>query len=62
MAEILYDATVVFCDGFICKYTRKHYQVKAEAVRTPIRDFSHYEVIVPQQSDMPHGVTLEVKI
>lgn len=36
--------------------------VKAKAVRTPIRDFSHYEVTVPQQSDMPHGVTLEVKI
>lgn len=36
--------------------------VKAQALTTPIRDFSQYEITVPQQSDMPHGVTLEVKI
>jgi len=36
--------------------------VKAKAVTTPIRDFNQYEVTVPQQSDMPNGVTLGVKI
>ncbi len=36
--------------------------VTAEAKKKPVRDFSDYEITVPSQSDMPEGVTLDVKI
>lgn len=36
--------------------------VKAEATTNPVRDFSNYTVTVPSQTDMPQGVTLEVKL
>lgn len=36
--------------------------VKTEAKANPVRDFSGYEISVPVQSDMPQGVTLEVKL
>jgi CRISPR-associated protein Csd2 len=35
--------------------------VKAEAKTNPARDFSDYTITIPSQSDMPQGVTLEVK-
>ena len=35
--------------------------VKAVANTNPVRDFSNYKITVPSQSDMPQGVTLEVK-
>ena len=36
--------------------------VKAVANTNPVRDFNDYEITVPSQSDMPQGVTLEVKL
>lgn len=36
--------------------------IKAEAKVKPVRDFSDYEVTVPSQSDMPQGVTVEIKL
>lgn len=36
--------------------------VKTEAKANPVRDFSDYEISVPSQSDMPQGVTLEIKL
>jgi CRISPR-associated protein Csd2 len=36
--------------------------VKAEAKRNPVRDFNDYDIKIPSQSDMPQGVTLEVKL
>ncbi|MDI6808745.1 MAG: type I-C CRISPR-associated protein Cas7/Csd2 [Candidatus Eisenbacteria bacterium] len=36
--------------------------VKAEAKTKPVRDFGDYRISVPSQSDMPKGVTLEVKL
>lgn len=36
--------------------------VKAEANSKPVRDFNGYTFSVPSQSDMPQGVTLEVKL
>ncbi len=36
--------------------------VKTETKANPVRDFSGYEISVPAQSDMPQGVTLEVKL
>ncbi|NOZ68268.1 MAG: type I-C CRISPR-associated protein Cas7/Csd2 [Deferribacteres bacterium] len=36
--------------------------VTAEAKKNPVRDFSDYEVVLPSQSDMPEGVTLDVKL
>lgn len=30
--------------------------------KTPVRDFSDYEISVPSQSNMPQGVTLEIKL
>ncbi|MBC8555848.1 MAG: type I-C CRISPR-associated protein Cas7/Csd2 [Candidatus Brocadiales bacterium] len=36
--------------------------VKTEATANPVRDFSEYEITVPFQSDMPQGVTLEIKL
>jgi CRISPR-associated protein Csd2 len=35
--------------------------VKAEAKNNPARDFSDYTITVPEPTDMPPGVTLEVK-
>lgn len=35
---------------------------KARAKANPIRNFDDYEISVPTQSDMPQGVTLEVKL
>ncbi len=35
--------------------------VKAEAKANPVRDFTDYVITIPNQSDMPQGVTLEVK-
>jgi len=37
-------------------------KVKVEVKQKPARDFSDYAVTVPAQSDMPQGVTLEVKL
>lgn len=37
-------------------------KVKVEAEKKPARDFSDYTVIVPTQTNMPQGVTLEVKL
>jgi CRISPR-associated protein Csd2 len=37
-------------------------KVKAEAKNNPARDFNDYTIIVPAQSDIPKGVTLEVKL
>lgn len=37
-------------------------KVKIEVKQKPARDFSDYAVTVPAQSDMPQGVTLEVKL
>ncbi|MBF0558712.1 MAG: type I-C CRISPR-associated protein Cas7/Csd2 [Nitrospirae bacterium] len=37
-------------------------KVKIEAKQKPTRDFSDYSVIVPSQTDMPEGVTVEVKL
>ncbi|MCL6473331.1 MAG: type I-C CRISPR-associated protein Cas7/Csd2 [Firmicutes bacterium] len=34
--------------------------VKVHAATTPTRDFSHYEITVPKQSDMPDGVMLQI--
>ncbi len=36
--------------------------VKATAKSNPVRDFSDYEVFVPVPSEMPQGITLEVKL
>lgn len=36
--------------------------ITAEANTSPVRDFKHYNFTIPQQSDMPQGVTLEVKL
>lgn len=36
--------------------------VKTGAKANPVRDFSDYEISVPSQSDMPQGVTLEIKL
>ena len=36
--------------------------VKTEPKTNPARDFSDYEIQVPSQSDMPQGVTVEVKL
>lgn len=36
--------------------------IKAEAKNNPARDFSDYNITVPEQSKMPQGVTLEVKL
>lgn len=36
--------------------------VTAKANNNPVRDFSDYEVTIPVQSDMPQGVTLDVKL
>lgn len=36
--------------------------VKAEAKTNPVRDFNGYTITVPTQTDMPQGVTLEVKL
>lgn len=36
--------------------------VKTEATSNPVRDFSEYKITVPSQSDMPQGVTLEIKL
>lgn len=36
--------------------------VRAKAISNPARDFSDYTITVPKQTDMPQGVTLEVKI
>ncbi len=37
-------------------------KVKAEAKNNPARDFSDYEIEVPSPSDMPQGVTLDIKL
>jgi len=37
-------------------------KVKVEVKQKPARDFSDYAVTMPAQSDMPQGVTLEVKL
>ncbi len=37
-------------------------KVKAEVKQKPARDFSDYTVAIPVQSDMPQGVSLEVKL
>lgn len=36
--------------------------VKAVANTNPVRDFGNYKITVPPQSDMPQGVTLEIKL
>ena len=36
-------------------------KVKASAKANPVRDFTDYEITIPEQSDMPQGVILEVK-
>ena len=36
--------------------------VKAVANTNPVRDFGNYKISVPPQSDMPQGVTLEIKL
>lgn len=36
--------------------------VKAEVRSNPVREFNDYEISVPAQSDMPVGITLEVKL
>lgn len=36
--------------------------VKTEVRSNPVREFTDYEISVPAQSDMPQGVTLEVKL
>lgn len=36
--------------------------VKVEAKTNPVRDFTDYTISVPKQSDMPKGVTLDVKL
>lgn len=37
-------------------------KVKAEAKTNPVRQFDDYTITVPDQGDMPHGVTLDVKL
>lgn len=37
-------------------------KVKIEAKQKPARDFSDYSLVVPTQSDMPQGVTLDIKL
>lgn len=36
--------------------------VKAEAKINPVRNFTDYAITVPEQSDMPQGVTVEVRL
>ncbi len=36
--------------------------VTTKATANPVRDFSEYEITVPSQSDMPQGVTVDVKL
>lgn len=36
--------------------------VKAKAKANPVREFGEYEITTPAPSDMPHGVTLDVKL
>ncbi|MCL4491177.1 MAG: type I-C CRISPR-associated protein Cas7/Csd2 [Nitrospirae bacterium] len=36
--------------------------VATKAITNPVRDFSDYTITIPSQSDMPQGVTLEVKL
>lgn len=36
--------------------------VKAEVRSNPVREFNDYEISVPAQSEMPQGVTLDVKL
>lgn len=36
--------------------------VKAEAKTNPVRDFSDYTIIIPSQTDMPQGVSIEEKL
>jgi len=37
-------------------------KVTTKANANPVRDFSDYEITVPSQSDMPQGVTVDVKL
>lgn len=37
-------------------------RVKAEAKNNPARDFSDYTIAVPNHTDMPQGVTLDIKL
>jgi CRISPR-associated protein Csd2 len=36
--------------------------IKVETKANPVRDFSDYDIKVPSQSDMPQGVTVDIKL